>query len=417
MALYLGPDSAIILNNGLFQGAKPGDTLPGVRFVTTTANAPGDLVGPDAVVPVLAQNWVSTFSGAGAIAIAQAFPPADPPTSPPNLADVAFDHFIQASGSNDRIALEAGNSWIEAGAGFDVVSVAGGFRGAETSLIDDGSLRLDLRSQTALLRNVEEVDFVDGRLHLSMDSAAAQVSRLYDAALGREPEQAGLNFWIDRLEAGQPLLTLANGFLDSAEFGYRYGHPSNQDYVALLYQNVLGRAPDPGGEATWTAALAAGTSRASVLIGFSESPENKRAHAAEDAVGIWDVDENAAFVALLYDAALNRLPDVSGLASWRAALDAGQFTKATMTAAFTESGEYHALYGGLGNQQFVQALYINALNRPADPGGLATWTGLLDKGVSRAEVIQAISESAEHVAITKPFIMSDAPDHFGIAFA
>ncbi|MDT8333626.1 SdrD B-like domain-containing protein [Roseomonas gilardii] len=417
MALYLGPDSAIILNNGLFQGAKPDDTLPGVRFVATTANAPGDLVGSDAVVPVLAQNWVSTFSGAGAIAIAQAFPPADPPTSQPNLADVAFDHFIQASGSNDRIALEAGNSWIEAGAGFDVVSVAGGFRGTETSLIDDGSLRLDLRSQTALLRNVEEVDFVDGRLHLSVDSAAAQVSRLYDAALGREPEQAGLNFWIDRLEAGQPLLTLANGFLDSAEFGYRYGHPSNQDYVALLYQNVLGRAPDPGGEATWTAALAAGTSRASVLIGFSESPENKRAHAAEDAVGIWDVDENAAFVALLYDAALNRLPDVSGLASWRAALDAGQFTKATMTAAFTESGEYRALYGGLGNQQFVQALYINALNRPADPGGLATWTGLLDKGVSRAEVIQAISESAEHVAITKPFIMSDAPDHFGIAFA
>lgn len=417
MALYLGPDSGFILNNGMFQGASPGGALPGVRFIASTAGAPGDLVGTDAVVPVLAQNWVSTFRGTGSITVAQSFPPADPTPSQPNLGDVTFDHFLQLTGSNDRVTLSSGDDWIEAGAGFDTVTSSTGFRGTDRTLISDGSLRLDIGTHTTLLRNAEEVDFVDGRLHLSVNSTAAQVDRLYDAALGRDPEQAGLNFWITRLEGGTALLQIAEGFLGSREFGVRYGNPSDQDYVTLLYQNVLGRAPDPGGQAAWTAALAAGTSRASVLVGFSESTENKQAHASTDAVGIWDVNENAAFVARLYDAALNRLPDLNGLATWRGMLDAGQFTQQTAAFAFVGSAEFQNLYGGLNNQQLVQAVYLNALNRPADTGGLATWTAALNNGLSRADFILSISESSEHVVVTKSLIMNESPDHFGIAFA
>jgi hypothetical protein len=43
--------------------------------------------------------------------------------------------------------------------------------------------------------------------------------------------------------------------------------------VTALYQNVLGRAPDPAGLANWTGRLASGTSRGGVLIGFSQSTE------------------------------------------------------------------------------------------------------------------------------------------------
>src|SRR5690606_37428256 len=45
------------------------------------------------------------------------------------------------------------------------------------------------------------------------------------------------------------------------------------EFVTLLYKNVLGRAPDERGLASWTGNLAAGMSRAEVVMHFSESRE------------------------------------------------------------------------------------------------------------------------------------------------
>ena len=43
----------------------------------------------------------------------------------------------------------------------------------------------------------------------------------------------------------------------------------------MLYENVLGRAPDGGGNDFWVDALDDGSiSRAQVLVGFAESSEN-----------------------------------------------------------------------------------------------------------------------------------------------
>jgi hypothetical protein len=55
-----------------------------------------------------------------------------------------------------------------------------------------------------------------------------------------------------------------------------YGaNASNSTFVAALYNNVLGRAPDPSGEDFWINSLTTGRmDRGDVLIGFSESPEN-----------------------------------------------------------------------------------------------------------------------------------------------
>jgi hypothetical protein len=42
-----------------------------------------------------------------------------------------------------------------------------------------------------------------------------------------------------------------------------------------MYQNVLGRAPDPTGDANWVNALNTGAmTRAGVALGFSQSSEN-----------------------------------------------------------------------------------------------------------------------------------------------
>ena len=99
------------------------------------------------------------------------------------------------------------------------------------------------------------------------------VSRLYLAAFNRIPDQPGLINWVNYARAGYSLQSVADTFTASQEFTNRYGAMSNTDYVTALYQNVLGRAPDPAGLANWTGLLASGTSRGGVLIGFSQSTE------------------------------------------------------------------------------------------------------------------------------------------------
>lgn len=91
------------------------------------------------------------------------------------------------------------------------------------------------------------------------------VIALYQAAFGRVPDAAGLKAEVQAVEAGLPLAptsatstnSLVSSFANSPEFMAKYGvtaiSPSSQALVYLLYQNVLGRAPDAAGLAYWTA--------------------------------------------------------------------------------------------------------------------------------------------------------------------
>ena len=102
----------------------------------------------------------------------------------------------------------------------------------------------------------------------------APVSRLYLAALRRVPDAPGLDNWVNYVRAGNSLQVMAEEFAASQEFINRYGAMTNQQYVAQLYVDVLGRQADPAGLADWTGQLDAGTAtRGGILIGFSESQE------------------------------------------------------------------------------------------------------------------------------------------------
>lgn len=50
-------------------------------------------------------------------------------------------------------------------------------------------------------------------------------------------------------------------------------------------------------------------------------------------------------------------------------------------------------------QRFVSQLYFDVLNRPADAGGLATWTNLLNSGGTRDQVVRAFVNSAEYKTV------------------
>src|SRR5207344_1387485 len=74
-----------------------------------------------------------------------------------------------------------------------------------------------------------------------------QVTRLYFSYFNRIPDYAGLLFQVGAYRAGTPLEAIAQNFYNSPEFTNRYGALTNDQYINLVYQNVLGRAPDAGG--------------------------------------------------------------------------------------------------------------------------------------------------------------------------
>ncbi|MCI0756168.1 DUF4214 domain-containing protein [Teichococcus vastitatis] len=329
---------------------------------------------------------------------------------------------VAGTSGADMLVHRPGSHIYDGGAGLDVLDmgVAGRF-GLVVALLPDGSTAITSGSGTDVLRSVEELRFTDGRLVFDASDPAAQVVRLYQAALGRGADQLGLNFWIDQIHHGRPLSALAEGFINSDEFVHRYGAGLNTaDFVEALYNNALGRASDAAGKAHWVRLLDTQVlTRAEALAGFSESAENRLQTAHLVQQGIWDLSENAAFVARLYDTTLGRLPDVAGLHGWRQQLDHGMLSYAQMADGFTESAEFAARYGsGTSTMDFVELLYNNALHRSSDPLGKDHWSALIDgHAMTRAEAVLGFSESAEHIALTAPRIMSDDPGQFGINFA
>jgi V8-like Glu-specific endopeptidase len=117
---------------------------------------------------------------------------------------------------------------------------------------------------------------------------AAEVARLYDTTLQRLPDLTGLTFWTNQLQTGASLQSVVNGFTSSTEFQNTYGALSNSDFVTLLYNNTLHRAPDQTGLTFWVGQLTSGAeTRAQVVLGFSDSTEHIADTAPHIDGGIW----------------------------------------------------------------------------------------------------------------------------------
>lgn len=115
-----------------------------------------------------------------------------------------------------------------------------------------------------------------------------------------------------------------------------------------------------------------------------------------DGTGVIDPTGNAEETARLYQAALDRAPDLTGLDEWTAALNAGTLNIDGVALAFISSPEFQAKYGALDNTAFVVQLYQNVLHRSPDPTGEQGWVNQLNNGMSRAQALVGFSDSLEN---------------------
>jgi len=274
----------------------------------------------------------------------------------------------------------------------------------------DVAVPANLRAETTPLQQLTQggpgelarISFEDGTMVYDQNDPAAALFRLYQAALGRDPDPAGMAWWTAQMAQGASPDDVAGAMVGSAEFQSRFPTAAQDatSFVTQLYSNVLHRVPDQTGLSYWVAQLDSGQQdQAQVVVGFAESDENKGNMASAVSSGIWVPDENAAAVARLYYSALGRAPDAGGLAYWTSLLDNGAESLTNEAGQFMASAEFVGKYGNLSNSDFVSALYQNVLGRGPDAGGLSWWNGQLNSGAqTRAAVLVGFSESAEHQA-------------------
>ena len=324
------------------------------------------------------------------------------PAAGGTLSGGAGDDDLYGQGGNDVLHGGAGANLLDGGGGLNTATFEGLSRTYMISVAGDaGNVSGGPEGATDTLASIQRLQFVDGYLATSPTDTAGEVYRLYEGAFDRAPDQAGLAAWTHLLNSGTSLQAVADGFVGSPEFQSQYGGLDNTAFVTLLYSNVMQRTPDTAGLQGWVDFLNAGHSRAEVLLGFTESAEDIRNLSEPVREGLWVQDPSAAEVARLYDTVFGRLPDAAGLTGWTHVLQGGA-TLQSVADGFIGSPEFASAYNGLDNTAFVTLLYHNVLHRDPDQTGLNAWVNTLVQGYSRAEVVVGFSESAEHITGTAP---------------
>jgi hypothetical protein len=117
---------------------------------------------------------------------------------------------------------------------------------------------MDAQQATALFYASDEYFAKNGSTEQSWLTA------MYRGLLGRTPDAPGLSAWLAALANGATRQTVAGAVV--------YSYEESGRLVAMAYQNILGRNPDPTA-ANWTAALQHGLTLERLDISLASSPE------------------------------------------------------------------------------------------------------------------------------------------------
>ncbi len=230
-------------------------------------------------------------------------------------------------------------------------------------------------------------------------TAEGFVQRMYNVALNRNADAAGLKNWTSQLKSGKKTAAdLIDGFFFSDE--YKGKKKSADEMIADCYKAMLDRSPDATGKANWKLRFDVGMSMQAICKGFVGSNEFKglcktygikpgtiNLRLAKD-----ENYERTYFVYRLYKNCLGRTPDGAGLESWCKQIKSGK-TGSNLAQGFIFSDEYKNK--NTSNSEYVKMLYDTMLGRSADNSGLNSWTAQLNNGKSRETIANGFLFSDE----------------------
>lgn len=189
----------------------------------------------------------------------------------------SYSDVLLGYSGNDSINGGSASDWLNGGDGIDVSVYYGQSDSYSVSITGSSQARVTDAYSADTLVNIERLQFTDTMLAIDIGAGqhGGEAFRLYKAAFDRTPDVSGLGYWIYQLDNGASLNSVSQSFINSAEFQQTYGpNLTNNQFITLLYNNVLDRAPDAGGLEYWNYQMNHGMERASVLANFSESTEN-----------------------------------------------------------------------------------------------------------------------------------------------
>lgn len=186
--------------------------------------------------------------------------------------------------------------------------------------------------------------------------AKSLVKALYQDILGREPEPAGFATWTEALIGrGASPDFVCNGVLNSAEYFLAR--------IRSAYETMLGRQGEAAGVQGWLTGIVNGVANVDDLsLYFASSPEAYLNAGSQP----------SSWIQYLYEKLLGRSPGSSEVAGWAATLtQLGNTTSGRSQVAY---GIYQSQESG---QRRLTALYQTYLGRGVDPSGIASWVPLL----------------------------------------
>ena len=241
------------------------------------------------------------------------------------------------------------------------------------------------------------------------------ITRLYNVCLDREPDEAGLNYWIEKLvNERQTGSEIGRDFAFSDELKSK--NYCNRCFVKQMYKAFMGREYDDEGLNYWVGELESGKTREEVFNGFIMSQEfgaicesygidrgtgiqipEHGTIAKGTCSGCGASDDVSLFIRRLYRVCFDREPDEEGFNNNRQLLWDHKVSAEGMAHGFIFSDEFIAL--GLDDSAYLDTLYRSLMDREVDPVGKEYWMERLANGASREEVFKDFAGSEEFIGL------------------
>ena len=243
----------------------------------------------------------------------------------------------------------------------------------------------------------------------------------YQADFGRAADPSGLAYWSQQIQSGQitpdqidAIFAASPEGVLRAQTGQVYD-PNVINAVNAAYKGELGRDPDQAGFNYWVDQGQTGAMPISKLgQAFSNTPEGLKFDVGSLTGGPTGIGSNyvdpavKANMDLLnadYQKYFYRAPDQPGALYWNQQLQSGAVKQSDLDKIFTSSPE------GVKVKQ-IQDTYQSLLGHGADPAGIANWMGKLGTSATMADIMAALRSTDEykklHPALTTTTTQSGA---------